>query len=111
MDALLEALRVRSRRRVGPWLLAMGGVAAATGAHGFAADNAPNPRARAGESIERSWNAQGAERLRGAWSADSGAFSSSLEHVITSLDGFSDSWRHTSAQVCEATHEFGLQSP
>ncbi|MCF6284583.1 MAG: serine/threonine-protein kinase [Candidatus Hydrogenedentes bacterium] len=111
MDALLEALRVRSRRRVGPWLLAVGGVAAATGTAVLAGEDALDPCARAGESIDRSWNAQGTERLRAAWSADSGSFSSSLEHVITSIDGFSDRWRRTSDAVCKATHEFGLQSP
>lgn len=111
MDALLEALRVRSRRRVGPWLLAVGGVAAVTGTAVLAADDAPDPCARAGETIERSWNTQSTERLRQAWSADSGPFSNSLEHVIRSFDGFSDTWRQTSAQVCEATHAFGLQSP
>ncbi len=112
MDALLAALQVRSRRRVGPWILAVGGVAAAaTGAAMLATDSAADPCARAGEAIETSWNAEGAERMRGAWGAEPGVFSSSLDHVIASLDGFSDTWRQTSAEVCEATHVFGLQSP
>lgn len=111
MDALLEALRVRSQRRVSPWLLAVGGVAAVTGTAVLAAEDTPNPCARAGETIERSWNTQSSEQIRQAWSADAGPFANSLEHVITSLDGFSDTWRETSAQVCEATHAFGLQSP
>lgn len=111
MEALLEALEVRPRRRVGPWLFAFAGVAVAATTAAVATGDTQQPCARAGESIDGSWNAEGAEQLRGAWSADSGAFSSSLAHVLSSLDEFSDAWRETSAEVCQATHAYGLQSP
>lgn len=111
MDALLEALRAPTRRRKAPWILAMGGLAAAASAVAVIADDdAPKPCAHAGEAGDASWNAEGVERLRDSWGSNPGAFSSSLEHVVASLDGFSDAWSETSVEVCEATHTHGLQS-
>lgn len=109
MDALLEALRTRARRRARPWFVALGGAAAISAAL-VGTDAEPQPCAHAGDAVDSSWNATREAELRAAWAADDGVFASSLEHVVSELDGFSAAWRATSTEVCEATHAYGLQS-